>query len=360
MKIEIYTVSALQRFILSDRFLNSDILPVSPERIASYMNNPRAEGSMPVLFLYTENERIIAYRTVLPDNLSAEGEITGFAWLSGNYVVPGHRRTGISGRLFKVVEDAWNGMLMYTNYAPASKAVYDKTGSFAQFTERPGKRYYMRSSLELLLSNRFSHRGLLRLGDSILNGIHELTSAGMQFPPIPDTDISQVDMIDEELAGLIMSIQEKSLFHRGISEFEWIRNDPWVTENPDSLPDAEYHFSRRVSKFRSRWFKLKSSAGVAFLWITHVDKKCSVPYFIHNDPLLITTARQVVLNEMVSEGASYITTRHPELGPVLGTRRNPFILSRDMSQRYFAHKNLIRIIPAGPDIHDGDGDVVFT
>ena len=53
-----------------------------------------------------------------------------FAWLSGNCVDPEFRRKGFSTRLLQQAEALWDGRLMYTNYAPASKAVYDRTGQF--------------------------------------------------------------------------------------------------------------------------------------------------------------------------------------------------------------------------------------
>jgi hypothetical protein len=45
-----------------------------------------------------------------------------------------------STELFKAVEEAWKGKLMYTNYAPASKAVYDQVGGLHPvFMVSPGK-----------------------------------------------------------------------------------------------------------------------------------------------------------------------------------------------------------------------------
>jgi GNAT superfamily N-acetyltransferase len=360
MKIEIYTISELQEYILSDKYKKSATIVVSPERVVSYMNNPRAEKNMPVIFIITENDQIIAYRTLLPDTFEGISGKTSFAWLSGNYVHPDHRRMGNSTRLFNEVRDAWRGKLMYTNYAPASKAVYDKTRSFEQYSERPGMRYYMRSSLTTLYKERIKSEGILKLGDKILNAMHDLQIGNMSFELPEDISINQIESTDEELSELIDSQYESKLFSRGISEFNWIRNFPWVIENPTELVEAEYQFTRKVSKFKNKWFKLKSKNGIAFLWVIHINNKCSVPYFLHNDRMLVLAARQIVLNEMLENQSAYITIRHPELGPILNTRKNPFLLSRRMPQRYYAHTDLIGSLPDNKDICDGDGDCVFT
>ncbi|MDA3821087.1 MAG: hypothetical protein PF450_00540 [Bacteroidales bacterium] len=133
-----------------------------------------------------------------------------------------------------------------------------------------------------------------------------------------------------------------------------------MTANPVELPNASYQFTRKVSKFESKWFKIKGKDGSAFLWLTHVNDKTSVPYFFSNDQMLVLAARQIVLNEMFENHSAHITIHHQELGPVLGTRMNPFLLARSMPQSYFAHKELLADIPEGKVIHDGDGDCVFT
>jgi hypothetical protein len=360
MKTTIYTIGELQDYIQSDQYLRSDILPVSPERVHSYLNNPRAEKQMPVLFTLTENEQLVAYRTVLPDHFNDGSQQLPFAWLSGNFVAPAHRRRGLSTLLFKAAGEAWNGRLMYTNYAPASKAVYDHSEAFTEFSVRPGKRYYMRSALATLYRERAGSNRLLKFTDHVVNGLHDLFSSAGQFPLPPGTGAEEIDTPGDSFKKLIAQYNGGSLFGRGAAEFEWIRSFPWVTEKPDHQLPGKYHFTREVSRFRNSWYRIKSEKGTAFLWITIVNEKLSVPYFFHADPLHVVAARQLVLNAMLSHRSAWVTIRHPELGPVLGTRKNPFILSRSMPQRYFAHRSLAPAIPRDREIHDGDGDCVFT
>jgi GNAT superfamily N-acetyltransferase len=361
MTTTIYTIAELQDYIASEQYIHSDIVPVSPERVRSYSNNPRCGPKMPVLFTLTDNGELLAYRTVLPDYFLKGNEKILFAWLSGNFVAPGHRRKGLSTRLFKTVEEAWQGKLMYTNYAPASKAVYDRSGAFTQFMVRPGKRYYMRSALATLYKERFRSKTLLQWADKALNGIHELFSGGhMQFEMPPETRAVQIETIDEALKETIAHHTGGSLFGRGAEEFEWIRSFPWVTENVEQKLPGEYHFTREVAAFKNLWYKIEHTEGTAFLWITVVNDKLSVPYFLYNHPMHVVAARQLVLKEMVASNCAYVTIRHPELGPVLGTRKNPFILSRSMPQHYFAHRSFADAIPADKTVHDGDGDCIFT
>ncbi len=360
MKTDTYTIGELQEFLESEKYKHSKILPVSPERVASYIENPRAGQNMPVLFTISENDQIIAYRTLLPDHLNTRGDRVSFAWLSGNYVSPDQRRRGLSTKLFKTVEEAWQGKLMYTNYAPASKAVYDKSGVFEEFAVRPGKRYYMRSSLQSLYKERIGSASLLSFLDRLINGIHDAQLYNLAFDYLPGIQLSGLDTIDSQVADLIKQAVPGSLFGRDTMEFEWIRKFPWVTLDHDQSLPGHYQFTRIADRFKNLWFKIEMNGAIAFLWISILNEKLSVPYFFHNDPMLIVAARQLVLNTMLEYRAAYLSVRHPELGPVLGTRKNPFLISRDMPQHYFAHKELKELIPTGKLIHDGDGDCVFT
>jgi len=360
MKTSILKISQLEEFLTSEICRSSEILPVSPERVASYVNNPRASDDMDVLYLLIDNDKIVAYRSLLPDWYFSKGEKKSFAWLSGNYVLPEYRRKGLSSALFKVVESQWDGKLMYTNYAPASKAVYDKTGSFLLFKERPGTRYYMRSSLKSLYKERIKYQGLLSLADGILNRIHDPGLHSQNYKLPEDVKVSQITLGDEGIKEVIENNMSGTLFQRGVKEFQWITAYPWITTRKKKDSKENYHFSRFASQFETKWYRLSHAKNSAFLWIAIVDDKIAVPYFLNEDPLLTVAARQLVIKTMVEYRSSYLTIRHPELGPVMGVRKNPFLLKREMSQNYFCHRSLLDDLPEDPEIMDGDGDCVFT
>lgn len=360
MRTDIYTISELPAFIASEKYIACGNIPVSPERVSSYVANPRSDPEMPVLFTLTDREKIIAYRTLLPDLFYGKKGTVPFAWLSGNFVDPAYRRQGLSTKLFRTVEEAWEGRLIYTNYAPASRAVYDKSGVFSEFLVRPGKRYYLRSALYPLLKERVRMPGLLKSGDRILNGVHDLFISGGTYPVENGIRVEEISGLDAELSELIRESVAGSLFARGPQELDWIRKLPWLTSDAAQSLPGSYQFTRQADPFISQWYKLSSEKGTAFLWITVVADKCSVPYCFTNDELLTAAARQIVFNTMIRYHCSHITIRHPELGPLLGTKRNPFLLSRKMPQRYFAHTAVAELIPVHPEVFDGDGDCVFT
>lgn len=360
MTTDIYTISELPAFIASEKYRTCGNIPVSPERVSSYAANPRGDPDMPVLFTLTNQEKIVAYRTLLPDIFYGKKGAVSFAWLSGNYVDTAYRRQGLSTKLFRTVEEAWEGRLMYTNYAPASRAVYDKSGVFSEFLVRPGKRYYLRSALSPLLKERVRMPGLLKFGDRILNGVHDLFISGSNYPIEAEVRVEEISGLDAELSELVRESVAGSLFARGPQEFNWIREHPWVTDGTAKPLPGSYQFNRQADPYISQWYKLSSEKGTAFFWITVIADKCSVPYYFTNDPLLTIATRQIVFNTMIRHQCSHITIRHPELRTVLGTKGHPFLFSRKMPQRYFVHTAVAEQIPFNPKVFDGDGDCIFT
>lgn len=385
MDLKSYTLEELESHVEPTLSGSGGIVPMSPLRLISYLKNPRAEKSDHLLFEIRHKGRLVAYRTVLPDCFyDKKNNPHKFAWLSGNFVDPDFRREGISTKMLQLAEAQWDGQLMYTNYAPASKAVYDRTGQFPMLTHRNGKRFYLRSATKELLGSRLGSPELLKTGDLMVNRLRE--GKLQKFQPV-DSSICRIERIttlDREVVHLIRQSQESSLFRRDDGIFSWILDHPWVTEqeagplNPaidDFRPRRRaegssqqtarrinYQFTYKVAKFENLLLKftLPDHKGLGLLWLVIHNQKLSAPYlFMDNEEILSLMARTLI-HTMISHGCAYSTIRNPELLGHLMQHSKIFLSIRNMPQLLFAHKKLINQVPNNPEIQDGDGDVIFT
>ena len=110
MDVRVYSLEELEHHIQAVHSNGNQVSPLSPLRLQSYLNNPRANSSDPVLFELHIKNKLVAYRTLLPDTVfDAGGRPYPFAWLSGNWVDPGQRRKGYSTMLLQEVESRWEG-----------------------------------------------------------------------------------------------------------------------------------------------------------------------------------------------------------------------------------------------------------
>lgn len=361
MDLHSHTLEELETHVTPSFSGNGDTVSVSPLRLNSYLNNPRAEATDPVLLEMHHEGRLVAYRTLVPDLfIDKHGTPQRFAWLSGNYVDPDFRRQGLSTRLLQTAEALWDGNLLYTNYAPTSKAVYDRTGQFPTFAKREGKRFYLRSASKELLGERLGNKDLLATGDQMINRLRE--SKLQKFQEIDGTlcKIERITSLDPMLIQMIESSQKFSLFQRDESAFSWILNYPWVTEI--GVIPIKYHFTYHADNFQHLLIKftMPRDEGLGLLWLTVHNQKLSAPYLFENNNKLYASMARTLIHTMISKNCAYATIRNPILLQHLMEHRKWFLSIRNMPQLLFAHKTIGGQIPEDKIIHDGDGDVVFT
>ena len=360
MDIRVYTLDELESHIQSTYSNPEEVTPLSPLRLNSYLSNPRAEKTDPVLFELRLNERLIAYRTVLPDLLfDLQGNSRRFAWLSGNWVDPEFRRKGLSTKLLQRAEALWNGRLIYTNYAPASKAVYDRTGQFPLLVKRDGRRFYLRAAAEDLLGERLGARELLRLGDKTVNQLRE---HGLQrFKPVDDLEckVERITALNQVLEELIHRVQEPSLFRRTPELFNWVLQHPWLTE--ENRASLNYHFSYQANRFENILFKFTlPDLSIGLLWLLIHNRSVSAPYVFSESDQIYPFMAQTLTHKMITSDCAHTTIRNPHLTKALMAFKNRFLFIRPMPQLVFAHRTMTDQIPGNMEIQDGDGDVVFT
>ncbi len=360
MDIRVYTLEELESHIQSTYSNPEEVIPLSPLRLNSYLKNPRAENTDPILIELWLNERLIAYRTLLPDLFfDSKGNSRRFAWLSGNWVDPDFRRKGLSTKLLQRAEELWDGSLMYTNYAPASKAVYDQTGQFPLLVKRDGRRFYLRAAAEDLLGERLGARELLRLGDRSVNKLREHGLGRFKAVAYRECKVERVSALNQVLEELIVRVQESSLFRRTAEEFNWVLQHPWLTEVYRA--SLNYHFSYQANRFENMLFKFTlPDQSIGLLWLVIHNRYMSAPYiFCESDQIYPFMARTLT-HQMISSDCAYTTIRNPKLTKALMAFKNSFLYIRPMPQLVFAHRTKTDQIAGNMEIQDGDGDVVFT
>ena len=361
MDLKAYTLEELESYLRPFFSDSKSPLALSPLRLDSYLKNPRAEATDPVLFEIRQEGELLAYRTLLPDCFfDKEGLPYRFAWLSGNWVRTDMRRKGLSTRLLEMAEEQWQGRLMYTNYAPESKALYDHTGRFRVISNREGSRFYLRSDTEELLGKRLGSRKLLHNADHMVNRLREGSIEKFKLRVEDSCKVKRIHDFKEGYSALVNTNQQESLFRRDSDIFNWALAYPWVTQ--ESTRPLQYHFSYQARRFENMVYHFSCSdtgkEGVAWLILHH--RVLSVPYIFTEETQLIPCMARSILRTMIDLDCTHATIRNPELIKNLQAFRRIFLSVRKMPQLIFAHDNLRDLLPEQTVLHDGDGDVMFT
>ena len=197
-----------------------------PSQGAVVHKQPRCSPSDVVLYLAYLDGKLVGYRTILPDFITRGNESVKVGWLSGNWVDPNLRRQGIATELLQSAMPDWNNRLLFTNYAEESKAVYDKSGSFARAFTLDGYRIYIRPCLaEVLAKSRLfsAFKPLWQFSDALFK----------IFNPVCYTYTHCWDevfsMNTKNLTRGCKTVYEANLTNtqRGKAEIRWILSYPW-------------------------------------------------------------------------------------------------------------------------------------
>ncbi len=361
MELKSYTLEELEPY-LRPLFSNPESrVPLSPLRLDSYLKNPRAEATDPVLFELRQEGELLAYRTLLPDCFfDRNGLPYRFAWLSGNWVRPDMRRKGLSTRLLEMAEEHWQGRLMYTNYAPDSKALYDHTGRFRVIAKKEGLRFYLRSATEELLGKGPGSGKLLHFADQVVNQLREGSVEKFKLREQDSCLVKRIPNFDGSYSEIGNTIQKESLFRRDSPIFSWALENPWVTQ--ETSPALQYQFSYQARRFENilYHFSCKDTGKEGLAWLVLHNRVLSVPYFFAEENQVLPCMAGTILRTMIDEDCTHTTLRNPELIKSLSQFKKIFLSTRKMPQLIFAHEKLGDLFPEKPVIQDGDGDVMFT
>ncbi len=357
MKPEFYKIkhAELLQYSESEAYLKLDEKPVSQERIKSYLKNPNSLPDDYVLYVLCAENQLIAYRSLLPDNYG-DNPKTHFAWLSGNWVHPTHRGQGHSTSLLTEVQSDWHGKLMYTNYAPESHALYQKSGLFYGISSREGKRFYLFAKTRILLKNRVAKpiKWFLPIIDTLIAIYANLK---IKTQSKSKTTSYEVEARKKPDGFFLLAFNQRktSGFCRIDKALEWILDYPWVTQSGTT---QSYFFSHRAEHMFYRFLWIKNPKGEKSGWaILHFrDGMLKTPYYQADNAELSCLARYII-DFARKYKIQQFRCFDAGLAAAVNQEKHPFIYQKPAQQNIYASWE---INPEKPIVSDGDGDYIFT
>lgn len=359
------TLGELDSFKNSDEYRSLNFVPISRIRAVSHQNNPRADKSDCSLFLAYNNETLIGYLGAISDWMYENTTKLKVYWLSCMWVLPEYRRHGIALKLLQHSNQVFEGKVLITNFIPRSKAAFDKTGMFTEYSTLSGIRAYVRFDLENILKRRSTVfqkiAPLLKLSDALLNLPVWLKLKINISNFSTNCKVENIDSFDNKLSDFIQEQIADSTFRRGTEEFNWIINNPWVKRvNKISSEAAKYYFSQEGKDFRQWFLKVeKNDSIIGFLVLTLHKAELKTPYVLYDEKYVSEIAAiigRLIIKEKVNTYISYnekVNKALRESGLFLHVRKSEygFLISNELKQT---------LSEKLPKLYEGDGDGAFT
>ncbi|MFP4557373.1 MAG: GNAT family N-acetyltransferase [Bacteroidales bacterium] len=356
----------LNELVSSPSYAEWEVVPISRHRAKSYINNPRSISSDVVMYLAYMGNKLVGYRTILPDEIFSNNERVRVGWLSGNWVHPQHRREGVSTELFNAAYSDWEGMLLYTNYAPESKAVYDKTSRFSYVNSCLGRRFYLRSCLRILLPPKGHFYKLFLpvwyLADFLFSIFNPLPFITKHLRLGKDVTFEYLSKPDDELLSAFHEFTSRTLTKRSKEELLWISEYPWLVSSP--LGDrigTKYFFSSAPKRFDQFFVKVYLNGRFAGFLIGNLNNRMfSVPYVYCSEDDSLTFSK-IILKHAGKLNAAFFTVFNKNISNKLKGVFPFGLLSLSQKRNFYVTTNLHHHIQKEEKkFIEGDGDSVFV
>ncbi len=357
-------LSELERFVRSERYRLMSDLPISPHRALSYVRNQRAEPDDVVLLMLFVEEQLVAYRSLFPDKIFYDNKNLKFAWISGSWVAPNHRRKGFSKLLLQRAFELWDNNLMFSNYAPESHDLYLKSGKFSQVYKTSGYWYYFRFETAELLKNK--HRifqninPLLKVFDAFGNifadlKLNLLKSKSFGFKITDFEDVALRNFIDKQ--------NKSNPFRRGAAELLYILKNPWVLQNQkQEKPATDYFFSAYSDRFFYKILKFSENNEIQAFMLLKVRNKALTVAYVYFETGYENQIIEAIFFYIKKLKISYFVISHPLLAETFALRyKFAFLHKKTYIKDFYASGVIGEILKNGNFLfQDGDGDGIFT
>jgi len=365
LQIEKIRIDQLEEFINSKRYKEMPIVPISVLRARSYINNPRAEKRDIVLYMLFSQEHMVAYRTVLPDDLIENGNEIHFAWLSGTYVLTEFRRKGFSKLLLNEVENDWGNRTILANFAPEAGKLILNEGTYQAVLGDGGHRYYLNLPMETILGSLpVSLKKIQPLFKSLLWVINYILRVRFVF--VKKSFAAELKITNKytESFGDFLIKRHVGVTNRQNNEFKWITEFPWVSADAKYKEEAsKYNFSSYSQSFKNEYLSIeKNGEVVALCWLVFHKNRVTVSYCYSVDTIHNKALSKAICQRAINEDVDFITVYHSELNSEMLKVKKRFLVKKQISKDYLAHKKLLGELNNAEELQfeAGDGDMVFT
>lgn len=342
----------LEAYCKSEQYKKFRIKPVSPLRMLSYINNPRGKEDDTLLYMYIEGDELVAFGSVLADEVLTKEGMTHFGWCSSIWTHPDYRGKKLwKPILYEQIKD-WGNRMMYTNYAPLSGRLYSGTGWFKLLYPREGARFYLYPDLNALLKERPFYRKIKWLLPIINIAVKAGTGTKRLFYRNPKIEYTESFLPDDECWTFVKKNTFATTFNRGKREIEWIANYPWITASDDSDIVFPFSYTNKEYKFATvKLFEERTLKG--FFIYTIVSGHMKVLYYYGTSVSLIATAVSYLA---LKNQIHYLTILEPEFAKAIQHSRSCFIYHK----KYISNVYTTFETSHSSKIFDGDGDTCFT
>ncbi len=355
----------MPEFVESAEFLHQSHWPISKHRAQSHVLNPRADKEDVALIVAYQNNMMVGYIGALPDYLMIPNNQTKIAWLSCWWVAPNMRKTGLGKQLLDAIIAAYEKRVILTEFTDAAERVYSQHIDLERLRPLRGYKYYFKSIAHKKVAKggllRHVGKPLLKIADAFVNLIWANRTGLKPFEKL-QTRMVELDNVND-LDEFFQPFMQRNIFKRKVNSLNWIKNNPWVLNEPfDIAQKRKYFFTSSAKKFFCRHYVLydKDQNVETYCMIVFNEGKLKVPYLFAKGGTIGEIA-DFLWHLAAKEKAEELTFYHKFLGDYLQNIKYPAFAKKETNRQFYAGNFISWYFNDESDITiaDGDGDCAF-
>lgn len=231
VEIKIYTVGELKSWLDTNYPEQITTDCISQARAVALTKNPSAKPEHPALGVAFFDDKIVGYTAVFPD-LMPDGQ-TWFFGTTG-FIDASCRGKGIGTKLYSTMMQACNGRWMATDSSVSALAISYKTGlCVAKY-----QRFYLILNSNNTLLARLKTKFIRQINKKVLSCVSN------------DIRIAYMKHVDNSTYMFMQQHAESYVYHRTRAMYNWILQDYFKTEGPESLiHSTKYDFTTTIQQY---------------------------------------------------------------------------------------------------------------
>ena len=356
-------------FIERSNSWNESFLPISKHRIYAHYKNPTCDDNDIVLLLAYLDKELVGYMGVFIDKIVLKNIEHKIGWLSTWWVHPKTKGLGIGREILNTMYQKNNGKIGISQFTPAAKRVYDKSGYFVELKENYGIKGVLRSNLYFVVPTLFPKAiafvPVLKGLDTFLNIFINLKLSfqkGIIKKGINNIQLEYLNVIDSETMSFINKYNKDHISPKNAEFFEWLKTYNWVLEAPllEYTENSKYAFSMLDKSFSIYLIKIiEKNNTIGFIVLQKRNDTIKVLFAYYDSDKHSEIISKIIKLHCIELGAQEIICYDPSICKNLFAS-SIFIYKRKKVKNSIISKAFNQSDFANVTVNFGDGDCSFA
>jgi hypothetical protein len=367
VEIKPLTVADLKAALVSEDFWLTKTLPITKHRALSFIHNPRADKDDLVLLIANQDNQVVGYIGILPDNIFVNNAVYKLGWLTSWWVDPCLASKGAGAALLYKALNAYHQRVGVSGGSKEARKALHASQKFVALNALQGLDVRLRLDVTGAILRKFPMMKPFRLWLKIVDVVmDELVDLRRFFWERRNTlfqhlTFEYLSSIDEETARFIQRHHQQDLTRKGKADLDWLMAYRWIlSAPPEDSASRRYFFSSLADRFFYLGVKvIKQHHGMVGFFILNVRNDRMRVVYSYFESQEVASIAVAAAYHALAMGVRSLSIYGERLIKSFSGLDCPHWSTQPVSRGFFLSKAFADIPLTDCRLQGGDGDFAF-